>query len=474
MVGWCCCDSWEHWDVWEEEQMRVAQASTITQLKRLRIHPSVFVFVYASDEIPPPNVERMYLDVFEDHEWPNPILSCAAARTSPISGPSGVKMSGPYSWEPPNYWLLDTFRVGGAFGFLTEGGPGQNPLPMESFVLTIPEDKYWPINEVWNYHCGQETSVFGNLGPFTPAVNARYGTSQDAEDYLEKSQLNAYESHKAMFEAYGRNKYTSTGVIQWMLNNAFPEMIWHLYDYYFNPSSAYFATKRACEPLHIQYSYDDDSIWIVNSLYTEQTNMQATAEIYNLQGVLLWERTVPVNRIEADAALNLFTLPSIDPITQSYFVRLHLERSSVTVSRNFYWLTTVEDVLAWGQSNWWQTPVQSYGDHTLLQTLPNIDLEVDFTTTYDPSNGESTTAVTVNNPSSSVALFIHAKMLDESGKDVWPIIWDDNYISLIPNETRVLTAKYSGDGRQHIVDTELWNNICGGKIPKDTNLLDTN
>jgi len=62
-------------------------------------------------------------------------------------GPSGVKMSGPYSWVAPNYWLEDT-ENGGAFGFLTEGGPGENPLTYEAFQKTIPADSQWPINEV--------------------------------------------------------------------------------------------------------------------------------------------------------------------------------------------------------------------------------------------------------------------------------------------------------------------------------------
>ncbi len=46
------------------------------------------------------------------------------------------------------------------------------------------------------------------------------------------AQTMEYDSERAMFEAYSKNKYVSTGVIQWMLNNAWPSMIWHLYDYY--------------------------------------------------------------------------------------------------------------------------------------------------------------------------------------------------------------------------------------------------
>jgi exo-1,4-beta-D-glucosaminidase len=463
MPGWCCCDSWEHWNEWGPEQYIIARLSSASQLKRLRIHPSIFVFVYSSDEIPPNDVETLYLDVFGEFAWPNPLLSAASNRVSTITGPTGVKMTGPYSWVPPNYWFLDKNQYGGAYGFFTEGSPGQNPLALESFNRIIPDDKRWPINEVWNYHCGLETSQFGNLGTFTPSVNGRYGITNSVEDYLEKSQLNAYESHKAMFEAYSRNKYTSTGLIQWMLNNAFPGMIWHLYDYYFNPTSTYFAVKQACEPIHIQYSYDDESIWLVNSLYTPQLNLVARAEVYDIDANNLFQTSINVPRIEPDTSQALFVIPPLGTATTSYFLRLYLYRdTTILISQNFYWLSTNPDVLNWSGTTWWHTPTQSYADHTLLQTLPPINLRVESNSTQDPVTGDSVTQVTINNPQLAIALFIRARVVDAAGKDVWPIFWDDNYISLLPRETRVITAKYNHLGVIQ-VQTELWNNISGGK-----------
>ena len=99
---------------------------------------------------------------------------------------------------------------------------------------------------------------------------------------MEKSQLMTYEGERAMFEAFGRNKYTSTGVIQWMLNNAWPSTIWHLYDWYLRPGGGYFGTKIANERLHAQYSYDDQSIAVVNSYYRAFPGLKVTAKVYNL------------------------------------------------------------------------------------------------------------------------------------------------------------------------------------------------
>ena len=91
-----------------------------------------------------------------------------------------------------------------------------------------------------------------------------------------------YEGIRAMFEAYSRNKYTSTGVIQWMLNNAWPSNIWHLYDYYLRPGGGYFGAKRAMESLHPLYSYDDHSVYVVNSRYRDARGLKLTTKVYNL------------------------------------------------------------------------------------------------------------------------------------------------------------------------------------------------
>jgi exo-1,4-beta-D-glucosaminidase len=87
----------------------------------------------------------------------------------------------------------------------------------------------------------------------------------------------AYDGERAMFEAYTHNKYTSTGVIQWMLNNPWPSLVW--YDYYMQPAGGYFGAKKACEPLHIQYSYDDHSVVVANNLYSDFSGLTATANL---------------------------------------------------------------------------------------------------------------------------------------------------------------------------------------------------
>jgi len=365
---------------------------------------------------------------------------------------------------PPNYWLLDTSAVGGAFGFLTEGGPGESPLTHESFAKTIPNAHQWPVDNYWNYHCGASFGNFGTLTRFTTPLDTRYGAAKGTADYLQKSQLAAYEGLRAMFEGYSRNKYTSTGVIQWMLNNAWPEMIWHMYDYYLNQGGGYFGSKKACEPVHIMYSYNDASVWVVNSHYTPVSNLRASAEAFNLDGSSLYNHSAQVPSIAADGVQQLFVIPAITANSKTYFVRVRLyDSDNNPITDNVYWLSTSPDVPNFSRSTWYNTPCTSYADFTALQTLPAVSLNVTFKTATQ--SGVVTITVDVRNPSTSVAFFIRLRVTKGSGgDDVLPIFWDDNYFTLKGHEERVVQATFSAadiGAAQPVVVTELWNNISG-------------
>lgn len=93
LPGIACCDAWQHWKYWGQDQFQIASESVRCQVKRLRIHASILVFMYSSDQLPPQNIEKLYLGVFQEEHWPNPLLSTASDYTSSITGPSGVKVN---------------------------------------------------------------------------------------------------------------------------------------------------------------------------------------------------------------------------------------------------------------------------------------------------------------------------------------------------------------------------------------------
>ena len=137
-------------------------------------------------------------------------------------------MTGPYEYVAPNYWLHDDrARRRLRLQHRDQSRPC-DPGAGEPRRRCCPKEHLWPIDEFWNFHAGGGS--YRNVNVFTAALEGRYGKAKGLDDYVRKSQLMTYEGERAMFEAYGRNKYDATGVIQWMLNNAWPSIIWHLYD----------------------------------------------------------------------------------------------------------------------------------------------------------------------------------------------------------------------------------------------------
>ena len=476
MAGWCCCDFWERWPRWKPQDFEIAQQSLRDQIYRLRSHPSMVMWLNGSDNPPPPDVEQMYLDIEKQLLWPNPVVSSATGKATTVTGNSGVKMTGPYEYIAPSYWEQDTLQeqptrkqcnpggCGGAYGFNTETSMGPAVPPIESIRAMVgndmvgnKNDHLWPIDDVWNYHAGG--GEFKTIQVFSDALANRYGKSDNAEDFAFKSQLQTYEGVRAMYEAYSRNKYQSTGVIQWMLNNAWPSMIWHLYDYYLRPGGGYFGAKRALEALHPVYGYDDHSIWLVSSQYENAWNLKLATKIYNLDMTEKFSREDSVDA-PADSTAKIFTLPEVDGLSPVYFVALRLTNSTgKLVGSNFYWLSTKPETLDWAKSNWWMTPTDSFADYTALAQLPKLKLKVTHRT--ERKGEQSITHVTVENPSKSLAFFVRLKVNKGArGEEILPVVWEDNYISLLPGEKRELTATYRASelgAAKAVVEVSGWN-----------------
>ena len=452
MPGWCCCDHWEHWKDWDAEDLPVATASLRDQILLLRRRASVFTWLNGSDGPPPAKVEKAYLDVLHELGFPNPVVSSATEKKAELTGESGVKMRGPYEWVPPLYWYTDT-KLGGPHGFATEIGPGPAPPPLESLKRFIPEAELWPIRDTWSYHCGG--GPFRTLTVFNKAMDARYGPSRDVAEYARKAQVAAYESHRAMLESFGERKYTATGVIQWMLNNAWPGMIWHLYDFYLRPGGSYFGARKAGEPLHVQYAYDDRSVVVVNSGLQAHTGLKATARVVDLASKTRFEKSAPVE-VGPDGSVKLFQVPELPDLTGTWFLALSLDdRSGRSVSRNVYWLSTKPDVLQWDKSEWYMTPLTQYADLTGLQKLPQAQLKA--TAAFEAGRAR----VTLENPSQALAFFVHlAVRKGSAGEEVLPVLWDDNYVTLLPGETREIEARYAPKdlgAAKPVVTVDGWN-----------------
>ena len=191
--------------------------------------------------------------------------------------------------------------------------------------------------------------------------------------------------------------------------------------------------------------------------------------------------------IASDGVKRVFTLPQPANLSPTYFVKLMLENAAgKPVSANFYWLSTQGDTLDHPRegSDWYYTPTKQFADFKALNTLPAVALKISAKSEIlnraervisPPSpprsggegrgevvpraQGEHQTRVTIQNPTKSLAFFIHLKVnSSKDGEEILPVIWEDNYFSLLPGEKREVTATYDlPQAAKPVVEVEGWN-----------------
>jgi len=455
MAGWCCCDHWEHWKDWTAEDLSVATDSLRSQMLRFRHHASLLAWLNGSDNPPTAAVERAYLQVESEVHWPNPVVSSASAESTTVSGESGVKMTGPYDYVAPSYWYVDQHH-GGAFGFNTETSPGPAIPSLASREKFLSDPLSWPPSEAWSLHYGEEG--FTTTKVLDAAMEATYAKPRSAVEYERLASTMEYDSERAMFEAYSKNKYTTTGVIQWMLNNAWPSVIWHLYDYYLDAGAGYFATKKACEPVHIQYSYDDRSIVVVNSTYEDVQGLMAKIEVHGMDWKKLYSSEKSLSA-SADSAQRVATIPEslYSGAEKIFFIDLVLsDQSGRIFSHNFYWVPGTLTTFAWDKTDYTHTPALRHENMTALASLPQADVEATARIVNTPEGRE--VRVHLNNRSAVLAFQLHVATRTASGGLVAPVLWSDNWVELVPGASTTLTAlmpKEAGD--DSVIQMDGWN-----------------
>ncbi|MCD6544884.1 MAG: hypothetical protein J7K34_10305, partial [Flavobacteriaceae bacterium] len=274
------------------------------------------------------------------------------------------------------------------------------------------------------------------------------------EDYAFKAQLLNYELMRPMFEAFSANRYDATGVIQWMLNSAWPEMYWQLYDSYLLPNAAYYATKKAGNPIHAIYNYGDQSVYLVNDQLNSVTNLKLLVKIFDIHSNKYFEKTIIID-IAPNTSKNITKLPVISNISETYFISLKIFSNGNEIDDNFYWLSKKQDVLDYDAAEkmpWaFHTPSKQYADYSELKKLDKVNLTYSI---HKITKNESVTfEIKMNNPSDKIAFFTELRITDKtSGESILPVIWSDNYISLLPGENKIYTATIK---KKHIGNKEI-------------------
>lgn len=233
-----------------------------------------------------------------------------------------------------------------------------------------------------------------------------------------------------------------------MLNGAWPNLHWQLFDYYLSPAGSYFGTKVGSRIEHVSYNYNESSVYIINRSLSQKGTRSISIDLINPHtGQSLSSKNASI-QTTPNSSKHVTKLSGLDKVEDVALLRLILQDSSGSVlSRNVYWLTPTVDVLDWKNSTWYYTPVSTFVNYTSLNSLPAASLTATASSATQKVNGQTQATLTLENNSNTPAFFIRLVLVDaQTQEPVTPVYWSDNYVSLWPKEKLTLTVGVeSGD-----------------------------
>ena len=410
------------------------------QVMWLRNHPAVIGWLSGSDRIPNPRLEEQYLAIYDRLDY-RPYV-CSASGLSSLAGPSGMKMAGPYEYVGPDYWWIDN-RRGGAYGFNTETGPGLQIPQLESLKRIVGEKDLWPIGPNWAYHCTASSSVMNSTDFLAHAMTQLYGQGESLEDFLRKAHAMDYDATRSMFEAFRARVPSATGIVQWMLNSAWPSLYWQLYDWYGIPTAGYYGVKNANAPVQAVYNYADNSVYLVNDA--------VPARDYKVR-IRVYDADSQLRRSEEVTACSRPRDPwkIASGIDGPCFLSLEVKAGAYSAS-NFYCIPAGNNRYQWPLADWWGIPIETYADMQFVSRLPEVGLAMEVTPAGDGYD------VTLVNKGAVIAYQNILKALDERGNLIPGTFWTDNFFPVLPGESRTVHCSLPQGCKQARIAFSGWN-----------------
>jgi hypothetical protein len=283
----------------------------------------------------------------------------------------------------------------------------------------MPEPSLWPLGRMYGLHDFALDGAQGGAS-FLERIQKSYGGVTTIAEWAALAQFVNYEGYRAMYEAQSRNRM---GLLIWMSHSAWPSLVWQTYDYYFEPTAAYFGARKASEPLHVQWNPTTEAVEVVNYSAGNVSGLTATARVFNIDGSVAWEQSAQLDSRE-DSTRSVIAMEYPLGVTPVHFIRLELKRAADVVSENFYW-RGLEDA-----------------NFQALRSMPKVPLEA-ATAVTDTADGYRLSTELFNG-AATPAIMVRLKVVRAtSGDRILPALYADNYVSLMPGERRTITTEVS-------------------------------
>ncbi|MEK6280360.1 MAG: glycoside hydrolase family 2 TIM barrel-domain containing protein [Acidobacteriota bacterium] len=442
-MTWDCNAGNPTWPINHELYINCA-ADTV---KMLRNHPSLCFWCGGNElsypQQPPKDIEAALTQDIMPNLDGMPGMSGTQRLYIPSSLSDGLgQHDGPYGIVTTSDYYTTTLNL---YAFNPEMGSVGTPV-VETLQRFLSADALatFPVYPTWGAEWHLHTYI-PYWNPPCPDQMALYGAPQSVADFALRAQIVNYVQYRALYEGAGKYMWTHyTGILVWKSQNPWTGLRGQFYDYYLDQTGGYHGARKACEPLHIQLNWDDLTYGIVNCTSNTLANLEVQYTMYDyLNGQQLSQQSETVAQVDANSTyLSSAPITLLSDTLPIHFIRMVLSDSGGNpLSENLYWRSAAEPE-----------------DFTAFMDLPQVSL--DGTVSISKYGSDYVLQANLTNSETSVAFFVRLKVLNPdvlSGAEnrVLPTIYDDNYFTLMPGETRALSM-YCSQIDAGYIEPQVW------------------
>ncbi len=429
------------------------------KIRKIRSHPALAFYCGRNEGYPPEQIEQGLKLLTEQLDGTRIYFPNSSAE--PVSSGGGYSLAK----AEPEFGIKQYFNDVTSPALRSERGIPNVP-ELESVRKFVRPEHLWPISETWalhdwtyhangpansymealqNYLGGDFSVPVDNIKDWTPdaddPVYQEYqkavtkmcmdaGKAWTVEDFFQAAQLINYDHHRGIFEALSAR--LSNGLLMWMSQSSWPSFMWQTYDYYLYTNGGYFGAKAGNQPVRAFFDSRKDTVLLANATPDSYTNLTVTEEIFNLYGQLVWKKEHKIQDLPKDAyGISVGTVDFSASDTDVLFLRLTLsDQDSIVLGQNTYWHNRKE-----------------YQNYRILRSIPKTRLSIralESSEVKSRQNGRTMirTKLLIQN-GDYPSLNTRIRFLNQDQADILPVFFSDNYLLLMPHETRIIEAEYA-------------------------------
>jgi hypothetical protein len=232
-----------------------------------------------------------------------------------------------------------------------------------------------------------------------------------------------------------------TGVIIWKTQNPWTALRGQMYDYFLDPNAGLYGLHHANEPLHVMCNPADGMLMVVNNTFQPCHDLMVQARIFDFAGKdsLVFQWFVETSPASVQKIDTITSILKKTVVRGGGFLNLRLlDASRQVLSENLYWLP------------------DSSGTYAGLQHMAQANVKAEARRV-----DEGRIEVRIENPGGGpLAFFLRIALVNGRSRErILPVFYRDNYVSILPGETQILSIEHSPQmaSPDDLVSISGWN-----------------